>query len=159
MYGSLREKHLQTIRPSVLLVGVQVDAQAPQIDAAALGPVEHGRLEGLGAHHRAMDFLPRQALEKRDDVLIRDLQRLDRRVAALLDQRAEGLGGGDGRRAAERQIPGLGNHVLRRIGRMPPNAKGESYGVAAGQRAVLAQPVRVFDLAQVRARLARARRP
>ena len=81
-------------------------------------------------------------------------KRLDRREAALLDQRAKCLGGGDRRRAAERQVAGVGDHVLRRIGRMPADAEREPHRVAASDRAVLAHAVRFFDLAQVRARLA-----
>ena len=52
-----------------------------QIDAAALRPIEDGRLERLGAHDRAVDLLPRQPFEIFHDVLIRDLQRLDGRAA------------------------------------------------------------------------------
>ena len=44
--------------------------------------------------------------------LLRDLQGLDRRVAALLDQRAKRLRGGNGRGAAERQVAGFGDDVL-----------------------------------------------
>ena len=39
--------------------------------------------------------------------LLRDFQGFDGRAASLLDQGAKGLGGGDGRRAAERQVAGL----------------------------------------------------
>ncbi len=138
----------------LLLVGVDVDPQFPQVDAAALGPVEDGRFQGLGAHHRAVDLLLRQPAEKLDDVLVLHLQRLDRRIAPLLDQRAEGLRGGDGRGAAEGQVAGLGDHVLRRVGRMTPHPEGETHGVAADDRAVLAEAVGIVDLAQVRPRLA-----
>ena len=71
MYGSVSEKHLQTMRPSSVLLVVDVDAQAFQIDAAPLGPVEHGRLQGLGPHHRAVDLLLRQPFQEVDDVLLR----------------------------------------------------------------------------------------
>ena len=126
-----------------------------QIDAALLRPVEDGRFEGLGAHHRAVDLLLRASPPRKSTMSwLRDLQGLDRREAALLDQRAERLRGGDGRRAAEGQVAGVGDDVLRRVGRMAFDAKGEAHGVAAGDRAVLAEAVRVFDLAQVRSRLA-----
>ena len=76
------------------------------------------------------------------------------RITAPLDQGAEGLGSGDRGSAAERQIAGVGDDVLGGISRMAADAEGESHGVAAGDRAMLAQAVRIVDLAQMRARLA-----
>ncbi len=72
----------------VALVGVQIDAQLLQIDAAPLGPIENGGLQRLGPHHRAVDLLLRQTAQEIDDVLVADLEGLDRRKTALLDQRA-----------------------------------------------------------------------
>ena len=54
----------------LLLVGVDVDAQPGQVDAPLLGPIEHGRFQGLGPHHRAVDLLLRQAVQEIDDVLV-----------------------------------------------------------------------------------------
>ena len=101
-----------------------------------------------------MDFLLRQAAQELHDVVIADLQGLDRRVTALLDEGAEGLGSGDRRGAAEGQIASVGDHVLPRVGRMPADAESEPHRVAAGDRAVLAHAIRILDLAQVRPRLA-----
>ena len=69
---------------------MEVDAEAFQIDAPLLRPVEDGRLEGLGAHDRTVDLLPRQALEELHDVLVR-IFRPGWACSPLLDQRAQGL--------------------------------------------------------------------
>ena len=69
-------------------------------------------------------------------------------VPALLNQGAQGFAGGDGRRASERQVPGFGDNVLRRVGRMAFDPEGKSDGVAAGNRAVLAESVGILDFAK-----------
>ncbi len=137
-----------------LFVGVQVDAQLGQVNAPFLRPVEDGRLQGLGAHHRAMDLLFRQPFEEIYNVLVLHSQGLDRREAAPLDQRTKGLRGGDRRGAAESQIAGGGDHVLGGIGGMPLDLEGEPDRVPAGERAVFSEAVGVLDLPQVRPRLA-----
>ena len=70
MYGSLKREALADDAAFFLLVGVDVDAQLGQVDAALLGPVENGRFQGLGPHHRAVDLLLRQPAEEIDDVLV-----------------------------------------------------------------------------------------
>ncbi len=152
--GLAQGKALADDAAFLLFVGVDVDSQFFEVDAPPLRPVEHGRFQRLGAHHGAVDLLLRQAAEKLHDVLVLDLQRLDRRVAALLDHRAQRLGGGDRRRAAEGQVAGLGNHVLRRVGRVTTHPKGKTHGITADDRTVLAEAVRILDLAQMRPRLA-----
>ena len=138
----------------VLLVGVDVDAQPRQIHTPFLRPVEHGRLQGLGPHHRAVNLLRRQSFQKIDNVLVADLQGLDGRVTALFDQRTQSLRRGNRRRAAEGQIAGLRNHVLRRVGGVPLHSKREPHDVAAGDRTVLAEAIRILNLSHVRAGLA-----
>ena len=64
------------------------------------------------------------------------------------------LGGGNGRRAAERQVAGFRDNVFRGVGRVTFDPEGEAERVAAGDRAVLAEAVGVFDFAEVRSRLA-----
>jgi len=73
--------------PVLLLVGVNVDAQLGQVHAAFLGPIEHGRFQGLGPHHRTVDLLLRQPAEEVDNVLVADLEGLERRVPPLLQHR------------------------------------------------------------------------
>ena len=55
--GLAQREALADDAPFLLLVGVDVDAQTFQIDAPFLRPVEHGRFQGLGPHHRAVDLL------------------------------------------------------------------------------------------------------
>jgi len=153
----VRFAHREAFADDASLLGVmgfQLDPQFFEVHAAPLRPVEHRRFQRLGAHDRAMHLLARQAVEVVDDVLVANLERAQRGEAALFDQRAERLGGRNGRRAAERQVACFGDDVLCRITGMPPDAKGEAQRVAADDRAVFAQTVRVFDLPQVGSRLA-----
>ena len=85
----LAQREALAYEPSFLpLIGVELDSQAVQIDPASLGPIEHGRSKGLGAHHRAVNLLLGQAFEIRHYVVILKVEGLQRSVAALLDQRA-----------------------------------------------------------------------
>lgn len=138
----------------LLLLLVDIDAELRQIDAALPGPVEDRGLERLGAHDRAVDLLVGQALEKLHDVLVGDAEGLNGREAAFLDNGAKRLGGGDGRSAAEGQVARLGDDVPGRVRRVAPDAEGEPEGIAAGDRAVVAEAVRVRDLAHVGSGLA-----
>jgi hypothetical protein len=77
--------------PLLLLVATDIYSELGEIDPALLGPVENRRLERLGTHHRAVDLGLRESVEIVDDVLVGDLEGLDRCEIALFDDRAQGL--------------------------------------------------------------------
>ncbi|MEJ2580655.1 MAG: hypothetical protein P8127_03290 [Acidobacteriota bacterium] len=100
--------------------------------SSILRPVEDCRLERFGTHHGTVDLGLRQPLEVIDDVLIGDLESLDGREVAFLDDRAQGFGRSDGRGAAKGQIACFRDLVLLRIIRVPLDPEGETQRVAAG---------------------------
>ncbi len=137
-----------------LLLFSLIDPQQPEIHPALARPVEDRGFQGLGAHHRAVDLLVGEPFQERDDVLVLDLEGLDGRVGALLDDRAERFGCGDRRGAPEGQILRLGDDVLGGVGGMPVDREGEAQGIPAGDGSVLAKAVGVLDLTEVGSRLA-----
>ena len=139
--------------PLFLLVAADIDTQVGEIDPTFLGPIEDRRLERLGTHYRAVDFGLREALEIVDDVLVGYFEGSNWCVVALFDDGAQGLGGCDRRGATKGQVASLGDVVFRWIIGVPVDPKGEPKGVATRDRSVLPKAVRVFDLAQMGARL------
>ena len=121
-----------------------------QIDAATRRPVPNRFFERFGAHHGAVHLLRRKPFQKFDDVLIGDLQRVDRGRAALFDDATKRFRRRDRRRAAERQELRLDDFILRRVGFVALDAKSELQRVPASDRAVFADAVRVLDFADVR---------
>ncbi len=79
-----------------------------------------------------MDLGLGQPVEILDDVLVGYLESIDGGEIPLLDDAAQGLGGGDGRGAAEGEIASFGDPVLPRVGGVTIDAKSEPQGVAAG---------------------------
>jgi len=135
----------------LLFLVSNVDSENRKIDGPFLGPVEHGRFERLGTHHRAVNLLLRQPFQVIDDVLIRDLQGLDWGEVSFLDDRAQSLRSGDRRGATECEVSRLGDDVLGRIRLVTVCAKRETQGVTTREGAVFAETVRIVDLPEMAA--------
>ena len=99
-----------------------------------------------------MNLLLRKAVEKFDNVGVRDFQRFDRCDFSILDDAAKRLGSGNGGSAAERQVTGFDDLVFERVF-VPLDTERELERIATGNRTVFADPVRIFYFAQMGSRL------